>query len=51
MNNNDILRRIRYTFDFSNPKMIEIFGLANQIVTKEQIINWLKKEDEPDYQE
>jgi len=48
---NDILRRIRYTFDFSNPKMVEIFGLADQIVTKQQMVNWLKKEDELNYQE
>ena len=51
MTHNDILRRIRYTFDFSNPKMVEIFGLADQIVTKQQMVNWLKKEDELNYQE
>lgn len=51
MTNNDILRRIRYSFDFSNPKMIDIFGHVDQAVTKEQIMNWLKKEDEPGYQQ
>ena len=43
MTNNDILRRIRYTFDFDDAKMISIFGLAEQKVTREEISNWLKK--------
>lgn len=49
MTNNDILRRIRYTFDFDDSKMIEIFGHADQEVTRAQISDWLKKEDDPDY--
>jgi len=50
LNNNDILRSIRYTFDYSDLKMIAIFGLADYQVTREQISDWLKKEDDPDYQ-
>lgn len=50
MTNNDILRRIRYTFDFSDSKMISIFGLAEHQVTREQISDWLKKDDDPAYQ-
>ena len=50
MTNNDILRRIRYTFDFSDSKMITIFGLANLEVTRGQVSNWLKKEDDPTYE-
>lgn len=49
MTNNDVLRRIRYTFDFSDSKMIDIFSQADHKVTREQISNWLKKEDDPDY--
>ena len=48
--NNDILRRIRYTFDFSDAKMMSIFGLAETAVKREQISDWLKKEDDPSYQ-
>ncbi len=51
MTNNDILRRIRYTFDFDDSKMIAIFGLAGHPVTREQISDWLKKEDDPAYRE
>ena len=50
MTNNDVLRRIRYTFDFDDSKMIAIFGLAGLEVTRAQISDWLKKEDDPDYQ-
>lgn len=49
--NNDILRRIRYTFDFTDSKMIEIFALADLQVTRAQISNWLKKDDDSAYQE
>jgi uncharacterized protein YehS (DUF1456 family) len=50
MTNNDILRRIRYIFDFNDNKMIAIFGLADYVVTREQISDWLKKDDDPAYQ-
>ncbi len=50
MTNNDILRRLRYTFDFSDDKMIELFGLGDLPVTRAQVSDWLKKEEDPDYQ-
>ena len=51
MTNNDILRRIRYAFDFGDSKMIAVFGLADLLVTRSQISDWLKKEDDPAFQE
>ena len=51
MNNNDILRRIRYAFDFNDAKMIELFGLADHQVTRAQISDWLKKEEDPAFLE
>ena len=50
MTNNDVLRSIRYTFDLSEPKMVSIFALADTEVTRDQITHWLKKDDDPDYQ-
>ena len=47
MHNNTILRSIRYTFDFSDAKMVALFGLDDHQVTREQICAWLKKEDDP----
>ncbi len=49
MNNNDILRRLRYTFDFNDAKMVSICALAQLTVSKEQVHGWLKKEDAPDF--
>ena len=51
MNNNDILRRIRYIFDFNDTKMITVFRSADTWVTREQVSDWLKKEDNPAYRE
>jgi uncharacterized protein YehS (DUF1456 family) len=49
MTNNDILRRIRYIFDVKDSKMIAIFALGQQTTTREQISDWLKKDDDPAY--
>jgi uncharacterized protein YehS (DUF1456 family) len=49
MTNNDILRRIRYIFDFNDSKMIAVFKLADYQVTREQISDWLKKDDAAAY--
>ena len=51
MINNDILRRVRYIFDFGDAKMVAIFALADHPVTREQISNWLKKDDDADFEE
>jgi uncharacterized protein YehS (DUF1456 family) len=51
MTNNDILRRVRYVFDFGDSKMISIFGLGGRQVTRELISAWLKKDDDPAFKE
>ena len=50
MNNTDILRSIRYSLDLEDSKMMAIFRLADYHVSREQICNWLKKDDDPDRQ-
>ena len=50
MTNNDIFRRIRYVFDFSDTKIIKIFALADCTVSREQMSDWLKKDDDPVFQ-
>lgn len=47
MTNNDVLRRVRYLFNFNDLKMIAIFKLANHEVQKEEVEGWLKKEEDP----
>jgi len=49
MNNNDVIRRVRYIFDFNDNKMIEMFSLADVAVTREEISDWMKKEEDPAY--
>ena len=50
MNNNDVLRRIRYTFNFDDSKMMAVFGSGGLEVNRAEISDWLKKDDDPDYQ-
>lgn len=47
MNNNDVLRRVRYIFDYNDEKMIAILASADYKVTREKVCNWLKKEEDP----
>ncbi len=49
MTNNDVLRRMRYIFDLSDSKMIAIFAMADKETTREEISQWLKKDEDPDY--
>lgn len=51
MTNNELLRRIRYLFDYSDLEMISLFKLANYDVRKADVSKWLKKEDDPDLKE
>ena len=37
MTNNDLLRRIRFVFDFNDTEMIAIFSQADRDVTRAQI--------------
>lgn len=46
MTNNDILRRLRYLFDFNDLQMVGIFKLTDHEVQKADVITWLKKEEE-----
>lgn len=49
MQNNDILRRLRYTFQLSDTNVIELFAAGGLEADREAISNWLKKDDDPDF--
>lgn len=49
MTNNDILRRMRYIYDFNDNAMIKLFAEADCKVSREQISDWLKKDDDENY--
>jgi len=50
MTNNDILRRIRYTFELGDSQMLAIFAAGELEVSRSQISDWMKKEDDSAYQ-
>ncbi|MCP5207352.1 MAG: DUF1456 family protein [Hahellaceae bacterium] len=45
---NDVLRRLRYTLNYDDARMISVFALADHVVTTEQLIGWLKKDEDPE---
>lgn len=49
MTNNDVLRRLRYIFDYNDKKMIAIFAQVDHKVSREEVSQWLKKDDDTDY--
>jgi uncharacterized protein YehS (DUF1456 family) len=51
MTNNDILRRVRYLFNYNDSKMIALFKLANLDVQEAEVCNWLKKDIDPLFKE
>ncbi|MGO2008780.1 DUF1456 family protein [Vreelandella alkaliphila] len=46
MTNNDIFRRIRYTFDLKDGTIVDIFSLADVSVSQAQVTAWLKKDED-----
>lgn len=49
MTNNDILRRLRYALDISNPAVVKIFKLSGHEIDLSGLTALLKKEDEEGY--
>lgn len=49
MTNNDVLRRVRYCFDFSDDKVMALFALGGAQVSRDDISRWLKREEDADY--
>ena len=42
MTNNDVLRKVRFIYDFSDNMIIEIFGRGGLVASRQEISNWLK---------
>ena len=49
MNNNDILRRLRYTFELTDMQVIQLFSEGGLICSREQISKWLKKDEDEEF--
>jgi uncharacterized protein YehS (DUF1456 family) len=46
MQNNDILRRLRYALNLNDPTMIAIFKLADYDISRDELLNLLKKDEQ-----
>jgi len=49
MDNNDILRRLRFTLNLSDDSMIDMYAKAGERVSRAEISCWLKKEEDEDF--
>lgn len=49
MTNNDILRRLRFSFEYNDKQMLSLFALANLQVNEDLLLKWLKKDDDAQY--
>jgi len=49
MTNNDILRRIRYIFNYNDDKMIALFASADCEVSRSDISDWMKSDDDSEF--
>ena len=45
MINNDVLRRVRYALNLNDVTMIEIFALSDYVITRDDLLDLLKKDD------
>jgi len=49
MINNDVLRRLRYLLNLSDDMTIKTFALGGLDVSRSEISQWLKKDDDKDF--
>ncbi len=47
---NDILTRLRYTFDYSDAEMVKIFAAADHTATEDQVRSWVAGQDSPQHE-
>jgi uncharacterized protein YehS (DUF1456 family) len=51
MINNDVLRRVRYALDLNDHAMIDIFALSDVEISRDELLNLLKKDNQEGYVE
>lgn len=49
MHNNDVLRKVRYALDLADIDMIDIFDQSEVTVTRAEVSEWLKADEDPDF--
>ncbi len=51
MTHNDTLRRLRYALHINDAKIAETVARTGRNTTADEVVDWLKREDEPGYAE
>jgi uncharacterized protein YehS (DUF1456 family) len=51
MTNNDTLRRLRYALNINDAKVAEMVALTGRETKADEVVRWLKREDETGYAE
>ncbi len=49
MDNNLILKKLRYAFNLEDDQMIDLFGKGNLKVSRSEVSDWMKKDEDPDF--
>ncbi|MFA7273694.1 MAG: DUF1456 family protein [Crocinitomicaceae bacterium] len=49
MTNNDVLRRLRFTFELNDDKVMALFASGGYEATRAEISDWMKKDDDEAY--
>lgn len=49
LKNNDIIRRLRYALDLKDSTLVEIFKLGGVKLTREQVLDILKRQEDEDF--
>ncbi|SFT41376.1 Uncharacterized conserved protein YehS, DUF1456 family [Lishizhenia tianjinensis] len=49
MTNNDIIRKLRYILDYGDDQMMATFASAGKEVTRSEVSDWLKKDDDEQF--
>lgn len=49
MTNNDIIRKLRYILDYGDDKMMATFASAGKEVTRSEVSNWLKRDEDEQF--
>lgn len=49
MNNNDIIRRLKYALNTTDLEIAKLFGLVGMEITEEQVKSFVVKEGDPEY--
>lgn len=51
LNNNDVLKKLRFAMNLKDEKMMEIFGLGGGNASLSEVASYLAREEDPSFRE